>query len=316
MTIHVVVGAGPVGTAIAGQLVKHEQEVVLASRSGSGPDIPGVTRVTVDAADAAALGQITSGASVMYNALNPSAYHAWGLEWPPMWAALMAAAERTGAVLATVSNLYAYGVPDGAMREDSPVRPVEDKGRIRAQMWQAAQRAHHEGRFRAVEVRASDYVGVGTESSLTRALQAAMRGRTARVLGRADLPHSWTHPDDVAALIVAAAADPTAHGQVWHVPTNAARTQREVITELCLAAGATAPEVSETPTLMIKAIGLLDRNAGAAAKVAYQFQHPFVIDDTAARERFGLHPRPWADIVARTAAALAERRAQQAGADR
>ena len=316
MTTHVVLGAGPVGSAITSQLLGHEDEVVLASRSGSGPEIPGLTRVSVDAANAGALGQVVSGASVIYNALNPSAYHAWALEWPPMWAALKNVAERTGAVLATVSNLYAYGVPDGPIREDSPVRPVEDKGRIRAQMWEDARRAHDQGRFRAVEVRASDYLGVGTESSLTRALEAGSVGRTARVLGRADLPHSWTHPDDVAALVVATAADSTAHGRVWHVPSNPARTQREVITEVCLAAGAAAPKVSETPYLAIRAIGLFDKDADAAARVAYQFQHPFVIDDTAARHRFGLLPRPWADIVAETAAALALRRAQQAGADR
>ena len=35
MTKHVVVGAGPVGSAVARQLVERGEEVVLASRSGS-----------------------------------------------------------------------------------------------------------------------------------------------------------------------------------------------------------------------------------------------------------------------------------------
>ena len=316
MDTHIVIGAGPVGAAIARLVAAQGHDVTLASRSAAGPSLPGVTRVAVDAADATALLGVTSGASVIYNALNPTAYHAWALEWPPMWAALMKAAERSGAVLATVSNLYAYGTPDGAMHEDSPVRPVEDKGRIRAQMWVDADQAHHEGRFRALEVRGSDYIGVGTESSLTRALRAGAGGRPARVLGKADLPHSWTHPDDVAALIVAAAADETAHGRVWHVPTNPPRTQREVLVEVCAAAGAPQPQVSETPDLVLRAVGLFDRNAGAAAKVAYQFRHAFVIDDRAARARFGLEPRPWAGIVEEVAAELRAARNDTTGAVR
>ena len=304
MDTHIVIGAGPVGAAIARLVAAQGHDVILASRSGAGPSLHGVNRVAVDAADATALGEVTSGASVIYNALNPTAYHAWALEWPPMWIALMKAAERSGAVLATVSNLYAYGTPDGPMHEETPVRPVEEKGRIRAQMWADAEQAHHEGRFRALEVRGSDYIGVGTESSLTRALRSRDQGTPGSGPRQGGLPHSWTHPDDVAALIVAASADETAHGRVWHVPTNPPRTQREVLVELCAAAGAPQPRISETPDLVIRAVGLFDKNAGAAAKVAYQFRHAFVIDDRAARARFGLRPRPWAEIVAEVGADL------------
>ena len=114
---HLVVGAGPVGRATAEQLVLAGHEVVLASRSGHGPDVPGVTRIAVDAADADAVAEAAIGARAIYNCVNPPAYDKWATMWPPIAAALLAAAERTGAVLVTAANLYAYGPVEGPMVE-------------------------------------------------------------------------------------------------------------------------------------------------------------------------------------------------------
>ncbi len=312
MSLHLVLGAGPVGTAIARRLVAGGHDVRLASRSGRGPDLPGVTRVTVDAADTAALTAAARGAAVLHNALNPTAYHRWAVEWPPMAAAVLTAAERTGAALVTIGNLYAYGRTSAPMREDTPLRPYEEKGRIRARMWTDALTAHTAGRVRALEVRASDYLGAGAESSATRPMAAAVAGRRAQVLGRADVPHSWTYTGDVAALAVAAAADDTAYGRAWHVPTHPPRTQRELLTEIAEMAGAPAPRITETPDVLLRLIGLVDKPVGAAAKVSYQFAHPFVIDDTAARSRFGLQPTAWKDVLVETVTDLTARTARTA----
>ena len=45
---HVVVGAGPVGLATARLLAEQGREVVLVSRSGIGPEAPGVRREAAD----------------------------------------------------------------------------------------------------------------------------------------------------------------------------------------------------------------------------------------------------------------------------
>jgi nucleoside-diphosphate-sugar epimerase len=304
MTAHLVVGAGPVGTAIARRLATQGHDVILASRSGRGPTLPGVTRTAVDAADPTALTAPARGAAVIYNALNPSAYHRWAAEWPPMAAAVLAAAEASGAALVTVSNLYGYGRVTAPMREDTPLRPVEEKGRVRVRMWQDALAAHRAGRVRALEVRASDYLGAGVVSSATLAMAAVVAGRRARILGRADVPHSWTYAGDVAALAIAAGADETAYGRAWHVPTNPPRTQLELLTEIARRAGAPAPRVAETPDAVLRLVGLINKPAGAAAAVSYQFAAPFVIDDTAARARFGLRPTAWDDVLGETATDL------------
>ncbi len=56
MALHVIVGAGPIGTATARHLVDLGHEVRMVTRTGSGPDM--VTRVAADAADAGRLAEL------------------------------------------------------------------------------------------------------------------------------------------------------------------------------------------------------------------------------------------------------------------
>ena len=117
---HVVVGAGPVGSATAVLLAEQGTRSVVVTRSGSGPAAPGrSTRVAADAADADRLAASPRAAARSTTA--PTRRTTGGpTDWPPLAASLLAAAERSGAVLATVSNLYAYGPVDGADDRGDP----------------------------------------------------------------------------------------------------------------------------------------------------------------------------------------------------
>lgn len=296
--MQVVLGAGPVGRAIADQLVAAGEEVVLASRSGAGKHVSGVRRVAVDAANPDAVVGVAKGASVIYNALNPTAYHQWPQLWPPMADAIRGAGEQVGAVVATVSNLYAYGRVDSEMTESLPDRPVEAKGRVRAQMWAKAKSAHDAGRVRAVEVRASDYVGVGVGegSHLTRLLPRAAAGKAVSVIGSPDQPHSWTAIDDVATSIIAVAKRPEAHGKVWIAATNPPRTQREGLSDILSAAGRSMPKVSTYPAWMWSMLAPVWPFAREIRAVSYQFDRPFVVNSDAISEAFGVVPTPWSSI--------------------
>ena len=80
------------------------------------------------AADAA------KGASVVYQCLN-APYTDWPKQFPPLQRAVMAAAERSDALLVTLENVYGYGPTGGApMTEDLPLDGTTSKGRTRAAM--------------------------------------------------------------------------------------------------------------------------------------------------------------------------------------
>src|SRR5689334_8630607 len=94
---HLIVGAGPVGRHVAQLLAARGSEVVVVTRSGTDTGIAGVTHLALDASDPDALSAAAEGASVLYNCANPGDYTAWDEVWPPLAAALLVAAERSGA---------------------------------------------------------------------------------------------------------------------------------------------------------------------------------------------------------------------------
>ena len=244
-----VIGAGVIGSRVAGMLAERGDRVSVVSRRGSGP-----AGVAADAADAGAMARLAEGAAVIYNCVNPP-YHRWPADWPPIAASVLAAAERSGAVLVTLSNLYGYGprVPGGydeahPMTEATPLAATGRKGRVRARVWQDALAAHQAGRVRVSEVRAADFIGPGAQSAMgERIVRPVRQEKNVSVLGRADRPHTWTFTDDVARMLVTAGTDPRAWGRAWHVPSNEPRSQRQVIDDLARAAGVGQVRVGADP---------------------------------------------------------------------
>ena len=328
MSHHLIIGAGPVGSATARLLLGRGDDVTLVTRSGSGlgpaggsSPVPGSTGVdasgaadvatgtgtltvrAADASDARLMADLAQGAAAIHNCANP-AYHRWATDWPPIAASLLGAAERSGAVLTTVSNLYGYGPVDGELHEDLPLAAPGAKGRTRAQMWERALAAHQAGRARVTEVRGSDYLCAGPGSHMgDRVTPFVLRGKNVSVLKSADMPHTWTSVDDVARLLLAVAADERAWGRPWHVPSNEPRTQREVVADLCAAAGVDPVTVREHAPVLMRALGLVNPLIREFHEVAYQFERPFVMDSTAAQSAFGLTPTPWPDALAGLVAA-------------
>lgn len=300
---HVVVGAGPVGRETAQALVRRGHEVLLCSRSGTGPEVRGARRVAVDAADAGQLTDLARGAWALYNCVNPPAYHKWPTMWPPIAAALLTAAERSGAVLVTTGNLYPYGPVEGAMVEGLPDAGTGVKARVRAAMWAEALAAHEAGRIRAVEVRGSDYMGagVGDGSHINRLVPRALAGRPVRVMGSPDQPHSWTDVRDMARALVEVAGRRDAWGRIWHAPTNPPRTQREAVADVCRAAGKEPVEVRGYPRWALTVGGILSPMIRELHETAYQFERPFVLDSSAIAGKLGLEPTPWDEVCRRTA---------------
>ena len=305
---YLVVGSGVIGSRVAGMLAERGDRVSVVSRHGSGPAAPaGITRVAADAADAGAMARLAEGTAAIYNCVNPP-YHRWPADWPPIAASVLGAAERSGAVLITLSNLYGYGprVPGGydeahPMTEATPLAATGRKGRVRARVWQDALAAHQAGLVRAAEVRGSDFIGPGAQSALgERIVRRDRQGKSDSVLGRADRPHTWSFTDDVARMLVTAGTDPRAGGRAWHVPSNEPRSQRQVIDDLARAAGVGHVRVGEIPSVVLRGMGLVWPLMRELRETEYQFRDDFVMDSSAAQATFGLKPTPREEIVAVT----------------
>ncbi|WP_329387354.1 NAD-dependent epimerase/dehydratase family protein [Streptomyces sp. NBC_01716] len=300
MSLHVVVGAGPVGTATARLLADSGDRVRLITRSGGGPEHEGIERVAADASDAATLTRHTADATTLFSCGGP-AYHRWATDWPPLGAALIGAAEASGAVLVTTGNLYGYGPVDAPMTEQTPQRPNSVKGRVRAKLWADALAAHEAGRIRTAEVRGSDYLGAGVTSTATvLLLPKVLAGKKASAPGDLDAPHSWTYVGDVARTLVAVAADESAWGRPWHVPSPPPVSVRALAVRAAELIGAPAPRLAAIPAPLLRIAGLFNTDAREVWEIRYQSAAPFVLDSSAATAAFGITPASTDDALLET----------------
>src|SRR5687768_6721366 len=113
--VHVVTGAGPVGSTIALQLAEAGQQVRLLTRSGSGPDHPLIERRRVDVSRPDQLDAAFAGAGVVHHCIHGSAYdvRSWRAELPAAEKIALEAAGRIGAVVVFPESLYSYGPVEG-----------------------------------------------------------------------------------------------------------------------------------------------------------------------------------------------------------
>lgn len=286
--LHVIVGAGPVGTATATLLADRGERVRVVTRSGGGLDHPSVERVAADATDAGRLSELAEGAAVLYNCASPL-YHRWLTDWPPLASSLLTAAERSGAVLASVSNLYGYGEVTGPITADTPLAATHPKLKLRADMWRDALARHDAGRIRTTEVRGSDYIEANSIFSMV--LAAPLRaGKRASVPAPMDVPHSWTSITDVARTLVTAADDERAWGSAWLVPTNPPLTVRELATRFTEVHGTPPPKLTQVPYAVLWTAGLFSPMIRELRTTRYQFTSPWVLDSSTTERMFDLTP--------------------------
>lgn len=315
MSHHLVLGAGGVGRATTAELVTLGHAVTLVSRSGHVTDRPWETThpdavqvVAADARDERRLASLARGATSIVNALNPPSYTTWDTDWPPVAAAVLSAAETSGAGLVIIGNLYGYGRVEGPMTEDQPMRPAGHKGQLRARMWADALALHESGRLRATELRSSDYFGPGTTRMTSYLndviIDSLLAGRPPFLpLGRRDAPHSWTYVPDVGRLAArVAAGDPRdigdlAWGRAWHVPTSAPRTFDEAADDVARIAGVRRRRLWVLPRALGTAAGVAVPFMRELRETRHQFERPFILDSTDTERTFGLEPTPWEDAL-------------------
>ncbi|MFC4125327.1 NAD-dependent epimerase [Nocardia rhizosphaerae] len=287
MDSHVVIGRGGTASATALALAEAGDRVTMISRSGLGPDHPGIHRVAVDALDTAAVIAHSTGAATVFNLAMPP-YHTWPETVPPLFGSILAAAEAVGANLVMLGNLYGYGPVDGVLDETMPLAATGRKGEVRARMWREALSAHESGRLRVTEVRAGQFLGAGAVSIFSLLVQpAVLAGRPARVPQELDLAHSFTAIGDAAAALVAVAGDDRAWGRAWHAPMLTT-TVRAVANRLAELAGAPVPELAVLSDAEITALAADDPFWAELFETEHMSHREFVVDDSALRTTFGV----------------------------
>jgi nucleoside-diphosphate-sugar epimerase len=309
---HVIFGTGAIGLATLDALRRRGETARLVNRSGSARVPSDVEVVAGDARNPGFTTEVTRGASIVYQTLNPP-YAEWTAQFPLLQAGVMAAAEATGARLVSMENVYMYGRPAGRpLTEDRPYDAHTKKGKLRGRMARDLLAAHDAGRIEVAIGRASDYFGPrgGAQSNLgDRLFPAALAGRSAVVLGDADQPHTYTYIPDIGEGLAVLGEHPDAPGQVWHLPNDPdTRTTRQLVDIAYEEAGSAHGKLRAMPSVLLRALALVNPTMRELVEMQYQFEEPFIVDSSKITNQLGVEATPSSQALADT---LAEYRHQR-----
>ncbi|MBI5347826.1 MAG: NAD-dependent epimerase/dehydratase family protein [Chloroflexi bacterium] len=303
--LHIVFGAGPLGRSVVNELAKQGKRTRVITRSGKMPDAPDTVEViSGDAYDSNNVRELTKEASVVYQCAQPG-YTQWVEKFPPLQKAIIEGVAANRAKLIIGENLYMYGDTDGApLIETLPYAAHTRKGKVRAQMAEAALAAHQSGKVRVAIARGSDFFGrYATGSAFgERLFYPAIAGKAASLTGNADLPHTATFIDDFGKALVILGERDEALGQAWHVPNNQPQITQRQFANLVFEELKLAPKVSSMSRLMIMIGGLFIPDAREVVEMMYEFEKPFVVDSSTFEKAFGMKPTPIREAIRQTVA--------------
>ena len=299
---HVIFGTGPLGQAVMRALVARGTPVRMVNRSGRA-DVPaGVEVVAGDAYNADSVAALTRDAAVVYQCAQP-AYHEWVEKFSPLQAAIVEGVSRNNAKLVVGDNLYMYGRVNGLIRENLPSAATTKKGRVRAQMAEALLEAHTRGVVRVAIGRGSDFYGAGVLASGMgeRVFYPALAGKAVQMIGKLDVPHTYTFIDDFGRALVTLGEHDEALGRAWHVPSGETLTTRQFLT-LVFEESGHEPKILVAPELLFRALGLFERNLREISEMLYQWNEPHVVDHGDFERAFGNTATPNREAIRQTVA--------------
>ncbi len=90
-----------------------------------------------------------------------------------------------------------------------------------------------------------------------------------------------------------------ATGRVWHLPVSSTGSTQDFLDAFSAAAGRPL-KTRHVPRWALRAIGLFVPAMGAMVEMLYQWEEPFIVDDGAFREAFGVEPTPLEQAAAET----------------
>lgn len=295
----VILGAGPVGAAIARSLVERGYRPTVITRSGT--SLPGSDTRSADMSDPEAARNALADTTIVFTTVQPE-YHRWQQEFPALQSSIVAACSAAAVPLMVVENLYAYGGlrAGEAMHESSPMKPPSQKGEVRLAMWRELQAESDAGRLDMAVVRSSDFFGPGVEASVfgDRFFGPLAKGKPAQTVGAVDVLHSITYVPDVGEAIVKVAEDDTSWGRAWHVPSAPAVTQNE-IAQIAAASVGQNGKAKPAPAFILRLLGVFVPPIKETVEMLYEFESNFVVDSSDFTEHFGMEATPLAEALAR-----------------
>jgi nucleoside-diphosphate-sugar epimerase len=300
-----ILGTGQLGLAIMQLLLDKnpDEKILLVNRSGKlNISIPqNVQVIAADATSKTDMAAIAGRSDIIFSCTDMP-YDKWADFYPATATALAYALSETNTKLVFADNLYSYGnVIEATMNEQMPHTAKTKKGKIRAGVINTLLFSGNEFNSRVAFVKAADFIGPHIHKGIfgTDFLDSIYNGKTVRLFGKINLPHTFTYIKDFAAAMINVGTANDTFRQIWHVP-NAPALSLDKWVHLFEVISNKKIKKSVTPKFVIRIAGLFNPFIKELYEMAYQFEHPFLVNHNKYISRFGNHATYPSDIVKET----------------
>jgi len=312
---HTIFGAGQIGKPLAVELAQQGHRVRLVRRGPATESLDGVEWMQGDATDPVFAAKACEGSVSVYNCTNPPDYGRWDGVLQPLYRGIWDAAAGAGARLVQLDNLYMYGRPESSpFDERTPMNPCAPHGELRKQLNEELWARHARGELEVTVGHASDFFGPAADLGVVirpDVLQPIARGGRVYQTGNVDTPHGYSYTPDVVRGLATLGTRPEAVGRAWHLPTTSTSDTRTLLEAFARHAGTTI-KVTVVPGWVLELASVFSPMLRALAKMRYQWDIPYVIDDGDFRRTFGIEPTPLNEAIAHTLAAFSAQEAMNA----
>ncbi len=299
-SLNIVFGTGPLGYAVAEELLAKGQSVKLVNRSGEG-DIPeGATIVKADVTNTELTREVCKNVRTVFHCAMPP-YTQWPELFPAITYGIINGAISAEANLVYGDNLYMYGQVNGPIKEDLPNNARGPKGKIRGEMANKLMQAHNDGKVKVAIGRASDFFGPRVLNSIfgERVFIPAIKGETINMLGRIDQPHTFTYIKDFAKGLVTLSENETAFGEIWHIPSAETITTQKFLHRI-FSENKTFPPVKIAPKFIVNVMALFNPIIRELKEVLPNNEQPYIVDHSKFENAFGNNPTPHKQAISET----------------
>jgi nucleoside-diphosphate-sugar epimerase len=280
---HVVFGAtGAYGYSVSRQLIENGYKVkVIARDAGKAAALlpENVEIAEADVMKEDKISMVCKGASVLYLGHN-FPYSQWKNHYIKSILNILEGCKGTRPLVVFPGNVYGYGKFQRLPVDEShPLNARSEKGILRNQIEAILWDYHFKGKIKLIIPRFADFYGPNVINDLYGDMfRNAIMNKAVIWPVNADVEHNFTYIEDAAKATLLMVRDPKAYGKVFHV-SGPTITARKFIEEIFHETGNRAV-IKVVSKNLIRAVGILNSNARGLVELLYEYEDPYVIDDT------------------------------------
>jgi len=302
--MHTILGAGgPVANALTEELVNHNETIRLVSRKPIATTGKNISWQKADLLNYNEVLEATKGSAVIYLCAG-IVYNAeiWQQQWPLIMQNVINASKAANARLIFFDNIYMYGLVKGPITEETPYKPISEKGKVRAKIADQLMAEVKAGKIKASILRAADFYGTDSKNSFLdmMLLDKYAKKQSAQWIGNPKVKHNFTYIPDAGRAMYLLGQDPQSDNQVWHAPTAAPLTGTEFI-NMAANIYQAKPKFMRVTKFMLWIFGLFNKVVADTVEMYYQYNHDYNFNSDKFEKAFNFKPTSYQDGISHMA---------------